>query len=36
MTPADLEREYELIGRGMKTGRETLLMTLREKKTRYL
>ena len=29
LTPADLEREYELIGRGMKTGRETLLMTLR-------
>lgn len=29
MTPADLEREYELIGRGMKTGREILFMTLR-------
>lgn len=29
LTPADLEREYELLGRGMKTGRETLLMTLR-------
>ncbi len=29
LTPADLECEYELIGRGMKTGRETLLMTLR-------
>lgn len=28
LTPANLEREYELIGRGMKTGRETLLMTL--------
>ena len=29
LTPADLEREYELLGRGKKTGRETLLMTLR-------
>lgn len=29
LTLADLEREYELIGRGLKTGRETLLMTLR-------
>ena len=29
LTPTDMEREYELLGRGMKTGRETLLMTLR-------
>ncbi len=29
LTASDLEHEYELIGRGMKTGRETLLMTLR-------
>jgi uncharacterized damage-inducible protein DinB len=29
LPPADLEREVELIGRGMKSGRETLLMTLR-------
>jgi hypothetical protein len=29
LTPAELQREYELIGRGKKTGQETLLMTLR-------
>jgi uncharacterized damage-inducible protein DinB len=29
LTPADLEREYELLGRGMHTGRDTLFMNLR-------